>query len=271
MLPLAMTEAKAHFAFRKAPAWLGFAVLSAALAMPCVARADEDNPNDEEPRAASGNPSAKHHFDEALAHYREGHYRAAIAELKAALTFDPTSKDLVYNLALVHEKLGELDLAIVALERYAELETDQKELARARLAKVRMQGARAELSAPVVVPSRVPIPPVAVPINERRTNPWLVATTVVAATGGVLGVVFGVRALVLAPGDSTATGPATSIDDVRDQQRRADVSARVADVSFGVGLVSGVLAAVLWSRDQPKLAPAATGTSTLGVRWRTTF
>ena len=80
--------------------------------MPCVARADEDNPNDEEPRAASGNPSAKHHFDEALAHYREGHYRAAIAELKAALTFDPTSKDLVYNLALVHEKLGELDLAI---------------------------------------------------------------------------------------------------------------------------------------------------------------
>lgn len=271
MLASAMVEAKAHFASRKASAWLGFAVLSSALALPSAAHADDASPNDEEPRAASGNPSAKHHFDEALSHYREGRYRAAIAELKAALTFDPTSKDLVYNLALVHEKLGELDLAIAALERYAELERDPKELARARLAKVRMQGARAELSAPVVVPSRIPIPPVAVPINDRHTNPWLVATTVVAATGGVLGVIFGVRALALAPGDSATTNASTSIDDLHDQQRRADISARVADVSFGVGLVSGVVAAFLWSRDQPKLAPAAAGPSTLGVRWRTTF
>ncbi|HET9931442.1 MAG TPA: tetratricopeptide repeat protein [Polyangiaceae bacterium] len=266
-----MSPPKAQFALCRAPAWLGLGVLWAALSMTGTSRADDSNPNDEEPRAASGGASAKHHFDEALAHYREGHYRAAIAELKAALTFDPTSKDLIYNLALVHEKLGELDQAIAALERYAELETDPKELARARQAKTRMQGARAELSAPVVVPSRVPIPPVAVPINERRTNPWLVASTVVAATGGVLGVVFGVRALVLAPGESASTNASTNIDDLHDQQNRAAFSARVADVSFGVGVVSGIFAAILWTREQPKLAPTTTGPSSLGLRWRTTF
>src|SRR6188472_4558508 len=110
----------------RARLWLS-ACFAALLVSPSMAHAEDAQPSDEEPRAAKGEPtSAKHHFDEALAHYREGHYRAAIAELKAALTFDPTSKDLIYNLALVHEKLGELDPAIAALERYAELETDPK-------------------------------------------------------------------------------------------------------------------------------------------------
>lgn len=268
MLRVAMSSRRFLFAIRKAPVWL---VVFVALGVSNSAYADDENPNDEEPRASSGGASAKHHFDEALAHYREGHYRAAIAELKAALTFDPTSKDLVYNLALVHEKLGELEPAIAALERYAELETDPKELARARQAKVRMQGARDELSAPAVVPSRVPIPPVAVPINERHANPWLVASTVVAATAGAVGVVFGVRALVLAPGESARTTKSTSIDDLRDQQDRAEFSARIADVSFGVGVLSGAFAALLWARDQPKLVPTAAGPSAFGLRWGTAF
>ncbi|MGC4091433.1 MAG: hypothetical protein QM756_26845, partial [Polyangiaceae bacterium] len=93
-------------------------------------------------------------------------------------------------------------MAIAALERYAELETDAEELERARQAKLRMQGARAELSVPVVVPPRAPIPPPALPIDDHKTNPWLVTTTVVAAAAGVLGVVFGICALTLAPGAS---------------------------------------------------------------------
>ncbi|MFZ5897344.1 MAG: tetratricopeptide repeat protein [Myxococcota bacterium] len=235
--------------------------------------ADDARPNDEEPRAASGEgTSAKHHFDEALAHYREGHYRAAIAELKAALTFDPTSKDLVYNLALVYEKLGELDQAIAALERYAELETDPKELARARLARTRMLGAREELSGPVVLPPRMPIPPLSMPINERGANPWLVASTAVAAAAGVVGVVFGVRALVQAPGETASTNASTSIDDLRDQQARAETSARIADVSFAVGVLSGAIAGFLWSQEQPKIAPAAGAQrAPIGLHWRAAF
>ena len=182
----------------------------------------------------------------------------------------PISKAEVFcALGRVHEKLGELDLAIAALDRYAELETDPKELARARQAKARMQGARAELSAPVVVPPRMPIPPVVMPINERRTNPWLVGSTALAATAGVVGIVFGVRALVLAPGPTASTNATTSIDDLRDRQNRADTSAHIADVSFGIAVLSGALAALLWQSQEPRIVPAAS--APLGVRWGAHF
>lgn len=272
MLRARMSRSNGPFRAHRLGSRLGLLALSTAL-LSTPAAADDTAPKDEEPRAAAGGgASAKHHFDEALAHYREGHYREAVAELKAALTFDPTSKDLVYNLALVHEKLGELDLAIAALDRYAELETDPKELARARQAKQRMQGARAELSAPVVVPPRVPIPPVSMPINERRQNPWLLGSSMVAATAGAVGIVFGVRALVLAPGASASTNASTSIDDLRSQQERAETSAHIADVSFGVALLSGALAALLWQSQEPRIVPATSASpGSLGLKWRARF
>lgn len=274
MLRAPMYGSNRPFRARRLVSRLGlFALSLAVFGVGSSASADDTEPKDEEPRAAAGGgASAKHHFDEALAHYREGHYREAIAELKAALTFDPTSKDLVYNLALVHEKLGELDQAIQALDRYAELETDPKELARARQAKQRMQGARAELTAPLIVPPRVPIPPVSMPINERRSNPWLVGSTVLAATAGAVGIVFGVRALVIAPGASASTNASTSIDDLRSEQERAETSAHIADVSFGVALLSGALAALLWQTEEPRIVPATTGSAgSLGLRWGARF
>src|SRR5690348_444092 len=90
-------------------AWRGLAVLALTLATSRPCFAESPSHAGEDPRAANGEAAPKQHFEEALVHYREGHYRAAVAELEAALTFDPTSKDLLYNLALVHEKLGQLD------------------------------------------------------------------------------------------------------------------------------------------------------------------
>ncbi len=228
---------------RRAPA---LAVLLISLASSVRALADGPGPVDEEPRAvrAQGAP-AKLHFDEALSHYRVGHYRAAIAELKAALTFDPRGKDLLYNLALVHEKLGELDFAIAALERYAEIESDPKELERAQLARRRMQGAKAEL-APPIVPPHVSMSPPPMPVEERKGSPWLMTTSAIAVITGVVGVVFGIRALALKPGRSATTGPGTSIDDLHDRQRRAEESAHFSDVFFGLSLVSGGAATALW-------------------------
>ncbi|HWA74882.1 MAG TPA: tetratricopeptide repeat protein [Polyangiaceae bacterium] len=227
----------------------------------------------EDPRAANGEAAPKQHFEEALVHYREGHYRAAVAELEAALTFDPTSKDLLYNLALVHEKLGQLDRAISVLERYTEIERDPKELERARQAIVRMRGARAELAPPVVlarVPMPLPVAPLAAAGAEpKKTNPWLITTAGISAAAAVVGVIFGVRALSLRPSREAIASPDKSIDDIRADQARAEDSAVIADVSFAVSLLSGAGAAVLWLRDsdrcpEPRLARAPLGVSVGG-------
>src|SRR6187399_432302 len=73
---------------------------------------------------------ARRHFDVALECYSRGRYRDAIAELEAARRLDPAGKDLVYNLALVHEKLGELEVALAYLRRYLGMERDPDERAR---------------------------------------------------------------------------------------------------------------------------------------------
>jgi tetratricopeptide (TPR) repeat protein len=203
----------------------------------------------EDPRTTAPASDARQHFELSLTHYREGHYRAAIAELEAALTLDPASKDLLFNLAMVHEKLGQLEQAISALERYAELEKDPADLKWARLSIARMRGALAEFGPPQVA-ARVPMPPPIVPpIEHREKNVALIATTSITAVAAVVGVIFGIRALALRPGSDPSTGPGTSVEQLRTQQERAEASALVADISFAVGLVSGAASAVLWTHD----------------------
>lgn len=246
---------------------LGVCALVGVFAASPRARAEEASHVGEDPRAAPTQSAApKRHFEEALVHYRKGHYRAAVAELEAALTLDPASKDLLYNLALVHEKLGQLDRAIAVLERYAELETDGKELERARQAIVRMRGARAELGPPIVAP-RVPMPPPSPPPADARSsvNGWLIATASVSAAAAVVGTIFGVHALVLRPSHDAGTSPRTSIDSLRSRQGRAEDAARVADISFAISLVSGAGAAVLWLRDVPVTPHPGVATGPLGV------
>jgi tetratricopeptide (TPR) repeat protein len=252
---------------------LTLSVLFAAAGASRPARAQEASHAGEDPRAAPTESAApKQHFEEALVHYREGHYRAAIAELEAALTFDPTSKDLLYNLALVHEKLGQLEQAITALERYAELETDPKELDRARQAVVRMRGARAELGPPIVAP-RVPMPLPSPPPAAARgsVDGWFAAAAGVSVTAAVVGILFGIRALTLRPSHSAGTNAGTSIDALRSRQGRAEDSARVADISFAISLVSGAGAAVLWLRDSSPCPHPRVGSGPLSVRVEGSF
>ena len=85
------------------------------------------------PAAAPESPEAgaRQHFDRALELYRAGHYAEALEQLKAAAKLDPDGKDLFFNLALVHEKLGQVPDAIAALSRFRELETDATERERA--------------------------------------------------------------------------------------------------------------------------------------------
>jgi len=227
--------AKLESVARPRQAWGACLIAVAWCLLPTVARAEDD--------AAAREKRAESQFERALNHYRAGRYRSAIEALDLAIELDPKSKDLIFDLALVQEKLGLLDEAIVSLERYQKLETDPKEVERARLAIERMRGARAEVAAAFFARSlaaRGPAP------SRSRADAWTIATTGVAAAAALLGTVFGVRAFVLRPERETTSE--RSIADLRESQASAHHSAQIADVSFVISLIAGSAATALWLR-----------------------
>src|SRR5580704_6855631 len=131
--------------------------------------------------------------DEAWALYEEGRYHAAIEKLEAALRVDPEGKELVYNLALLHEKLAEVKQAEAYYRRYLDMETDAKARSRTQAALRRLEGMEREIAPP-------PPPP-------RPVRPWVVATGSVAGVAFLMGSIFGLNALVKNPGRSPSTGP----------------------------------------------------------------
>ncbi len=205
----------------------------------------EENPHDQVEEAA------RSYFERALSHYRAGRYHDAIRELDAAFALDPTGKDLAYNLALVHERLGQLREAVAYLRRYVQLESDPAEIASAREAITRIEGARVEqaelaaLSPAPVAPASAP--PVTAPscAEPGRWDGWVTATSGAAVVAMVVGAAFGVGSLLAAPGDA-ATSSERSIDDLRRAAKNARTYAQVADVAFGVGLLSGAAAGLLY-------------------------
>jgi tetratricopeptide (TPR) repeat protein len=219
------------------------------------ARADEvrDTPSSEE---------AEGHFETALVHYRAGKYRSAIVELEKAYGVDPTGKDLVYNLAVVYEKLGELDSAIHYLERYLALEPDPDEIKRATDAIRRLRGAREELAVPgaAPAPSRpCPEPPAReTPKRSGRFDEWVIVSGGVAIVSAVVGGVLGLKALDTRPTSDDVTGEGESRDELRDRAMTAKSLARLADVAFAVSLVSGSAAAILYFGRSPDVESGAT-------------
>lgn len=190
--------------------------------------------------------AARDHFERALTLYRAGKYHQAEAELQAALSSDPSGKDLVYNLALVQEKLGDFDGAIASLERFQGMEKDAAELERAAQTIERLKGARAELvpaaSTPSLAPASAPCP---VPHTRGKLDQWVLGTGGVAVASLLVGTIFGVRALALDPsGEATDSG--TSFADLRSRASRAHTAAIVADIAFSASLVAGAAAATLY-------------------------
>lgn len=214
--------------------------------------------------AAEG--SARPHFDRALELYRAGRYADALAELQVAAKLDPGSKDLFFNLALVHEKLGELPEAIAALERFRELETDPAERERARLTIERLNGAQATLGAarPAAAPCPEPPAPAAAAPSGRPTA-VLVGTASVAVVSLVVGAIFGAKALSDDVGE-TRTGSSLSIGQLRERGRRAEREALVADIAFALGAASAGTFAGVWL-----LSPGDPGQRSAGITLRSYF
>jgi tetratricopeptide (TPR) repeat protein len=237
------------------------------------------------PRTSGAIAKAKRHFERALDAYREGSYRTAITELERALELDPEGKDLVYNLGLVYEKLGEVDQAIAQFERYLGMETDPREGQRARLIIRRLEGARAEIArkqaveqapheaaAPTAAP---PGPPVRARPSQPERQPgrldaWVVTAAGAAVAATIVGTVFGLRALAVRPSAHDSTGAGTSAAELQQRAEDAHDLAVVADVAFAIALSSaGVGAALYFLRDaQPDAAARARG---LGAKFEVHF
>jgi tetratricopeptide (TPR) repeat protein len=237
--------------------WFLLGVSSPAWAAPPEAGAQAAEPKPESPEALR---LARQHFNRALGLYKSGEYREAIGELNEALTYDPAGKDLVYNRALVLEKLGRIDQAIQGYEQYLHMETDPKLRAQARATIRRLRGARSEvqrskLSAPRSAPSGSP--PSFSP--RGRLDGWVVGAGGIAAAAVLVGVIFGVRALATEPSSDDATGPSRSASDLENQAASAHSFAVVADVSFAVAIFSGGTAAALYFMRSPLPQPAVAG------------
>jgi tetratricopeptide (TPR) repeat protein len=71
--------------------------------------------------------------------FRAGAYREALAEIEVAHHLDPTAKQLVFNLAVVHTKLGEFAAALDSLEDYLKMDLDAAERERAVAMKERLE------------------------------------------------------------------------------------------------------------------------------------
>ena len=98
-----------------------------------------------EPREVSAPAQAQ--YDAARDAYAGGHYRRAAALLEAALALDPAGTNLWFNLGVVQERLGALDRALVAYQRYLARLADPAERARTARIIARLEGARGELAA----------------------------------------------------------------------------------------------------------------------------
>ena len=202
-------------------------------------------PADTSAATSAAEASARRHFDRALEQYRAGQYGRALTSLEDAAKLDPNGKDLFFNLALVHEKLGQLPQAIAALERFRELETDVEERERARLTIERLRGAEREAPRP---PAVAPCPePVLAPVaaERPRPNPVLIGAASLAVVSLVVGTVFGAKALSDDVSEAS-TSASLSVTQLRERGRRAEREALIADVAFGLAAASAGTFACMW-------------------------
>ena len=204
--------------------------------------------------------------DEAWVLYEQGRYRAAIDRLEAALLLDPEGRELVYNLALIHEKLADLGDAARYYRRYLEMEPDPRTRARIQLVLRRLEGAEREAAtqprdAAPPIPAALPAPP-----PPRRVRPWVVATASVGGVAFVMGSVFGLNALARNPGANAHTGGGVTIGDLQADAHAAHVDAVISDVSFLITLAAAGTAAFLYF-STPRSAPAGPASMAIGRRW----
>jgi tetratricopeptide (TPR) repeat protein len=212
-------------------------------ALPTVARAD--------PPTRQAVQAAKEHFEHAKELYKTGAYREALVETETAHTLDLTAKELVYNLAVLHEKLGEIDEASANLRRYLQMNVDAAERERAEAYLRRLEGAKREVpraqperaTPSATTPSGTPQPAEPGPSAPRGPRSGFsgaaIGTAVVSLAAIGVGAFFGVRALSDRP-TGFVTGSNGTYADYEQRASNARREAAIADIAFGVGIVAAL-------------------------------
>ena len=248
--------------------WAGLVAavcLIVALAATSAGQAQEGA--ESEPPAATDTPGPKKpppseavkHYEKGRALYLAGRYREAVVELEEALTLDPESPNLVYNLARVYELLGEIDRSIAQYKRYRDLlpASEQEEIARVEGTLQRLEGARDEVEEPTVVTVTSPPPPPPAPRERGVADAafWSLATAAVGAfaAAAVTGTMarsaeHDARHFVLVDDGS--------YDTWRQKVHRANRLALGCDISLLAGAVLGTTAILLFAlREKPVKPP----------------
>jgi tetratricopeptide (TPR) repeat protein len=213
------------------------------------------------PRAASAEPArvrasetnGEHSvklFNEARALYQRGKYRDAISKLEAALALDPGGAELVYNLALIHEKLGELDTAQHYFRAYLQMEDDPKLRAQVEATLKRLEGVKNDPRVARRAQTEPSSGDASKPAASSHPRPWVFVAAGSAVGAFAVGSAFGLSALATRPGRDVTTGGNVAYATLQDDAAAAHRLAIVADVSFAVAAVASAAALYLFLRPE---------------------
>jgi tetratricopeptide (TPR) repeat protein len=136
-------------------------VYALVLIAPRPARADEpESAEQEKPAPDQAPPQAISHYERGREHFRAGRYGEAIVELKAALALDPSSPNLLYNVAYTSELLGNLHEAIDYYRKYLVALPESRTADREKVLETlrRLEGRRATQPPPAARTSTAPPP-----------------------------------------------------------------------------------------------------------------
>jgi tetratricopeptide (TPR) repeat protein len=260
-----------------------FALL-AGLAAAATADPRAASAQDAGPTSSANVAAARRHFDKARAEYSQGSYREAVSELEAAHALDPSAKDLVFNLGVVHEKLADIDDALQWFQLYTTMSLTPQERDRADAYIKRLEGAKKEVAQR---PAETPAPPGSAtatappetqllpmgpsppppPTQHGRLDGATIAAISVTGAALVFGTVLAVKAKVDEPPTGYVTGQDGTYGDLKGSADFAHREAILADAGFGLSIVAGITAAVLYfarPRDSSAAkapAPAASAVS----------
>lgn len=230
--------------------------------------------------------AARRHFEKARAYYGQGEYREAISELEAAHALDPTAKDLIFNLGVVHERLADIDEALKWFRLYTTMNLTPQERDRADAYIRRLEGAKKELEAKQAAQQQQALaqqqaqaggssaqPPPPSPPPERPAHGRIDGFTITAASVSVaalaFGSVMGVKALRDNPSGTPVTGPGQKYPTYTalvNQHDTAQAEAMVSDIGFGAAaLFAGVTAYLYFGRTRDPSPPPATGSTSVSV------
>lgn len=208
-------------------------------------------PREDAMRAPTPPAEAVEHYERGRSLYLAGRYRDALKELKVALSLDPNSPNLVYNVARVNEDLSDFDEAIKYYRRYHALLPQSADEERDKTEKTirRLQGAKeTQLQQQRIAREHQaaevkPTPQAAPSAGRADVAFWLVATTglALAAGSGVTGIYALRREKEVGDFVLGKDGSFDRREKLRKQSDQLALASDVMSAAAGVAIVSAII------------------------------